>query len=345
MAADEIHGWLSSPEMKALIAFAESDPIGTKAFRSIVQDTSSAFPELVRELEGLAEGSGAALDSIWVANLIAELDPLLPPSQSSASNQGHCTDIYAHADANPEYPIHGHNEDWSVDAKEFWYYVSLTPDPDSEQEADFSACAGLTYPGSMLAYAPAWNAHGIYQTQNTLFPNNTRSDGGLACSFVQRAALCSESTTSLDAYLAKLHTGGWASGASLNVVDLGTGEMANAEVLLDAFDVVKVKSTGNYSHTNEFKHLVEGILVDLGEDSATHRQARLDELPPPESLQDIADRLGDTSDTELPLYRDTTLTSSLLDVASGALQIWDGRNPKEGDPDFVWNIKEWFGST
>ena len=335
MAKAEIQIWLAGSEMSALAAFAFNDPIGSKAFAQIKSTTSAAFPALVDELVGLSEGAEVPLDQIWVANMIAELDPLLPKIEGEKV-QGHCTDVFAHSSSNGG-SLHGHNEDWSEEAKPLWYYVSLRPEGD---DADFVECAGLAYPGSLLAYAPAWNAHGIYQTQNTLFPNNTRSNG-LACSFVQRAALCSDETTSINAYLDRLQSrGGWASGASLNLVDLNTGAMANAEVLLDDMDVFHVSD--NYTHTNEFKHLEEGMEVDLREDSATHREARLSAMDKPESIEMIGKMLGDEQDVDFPVYRTTTLTSSLLDATTGCLQVWDGKNPAEVDPDWEWNIKEWF---
>ena len=306
------------------------------------------------------------LDAVWVANLVAELDPLLPDDVRAATVNSHCTDLYSH-DANGG-AIHGHNEDWSVEMQPLWYYLSLTAAPDA---TDFVSCAGLTYPGSQIAYAPAWNAEGIFQTQNTLFPSTTRDDGGLACNFVQRAALCSASTTSLEAYLAKLNTSDWAAGASLNVVDTNTGSMANAEVLLNGFDVYMVAPSSNYSHMNMFKHLQgthtthtpprprlttspphhhhqpqpppkEGIAADLGEPSTVHRQARIDELPAPTSTDDIAAILGDDDDSAYPIYRDITLTTSTLDATSGVLRVWAGHNPAETEPDFVWNIREWW---
>ena len=49
-------------------------------------------------MRGIAEGAGVALDKVWAANLIPELESLMgvdkyddPPSEDSA----HCSDIYA----------------------------------------------------------------------------------------------------------------------------------------------------------------------------------------------------------------------------------------------------------
>lgn len=172
----------------------------------------------------------------------------------------------------------------------------------------------------------------------------------------------------MDEYFAKLDTGDWAAGASLNVVDLNAGSMANAEashneiyafqrtcagfriltsalhlqVLLDSFDVFAVVPGGNYSHMNMFKHLEEGIAVDLGDPSTMHRQARINDLPAPASTDDIAAILGDDGDSEYPIYRDITLTSSTLDATTGVYTVWVGTNPADTAPTFVWHLKEWF---
>ena len=69
----------------------------------------------MEELRGIAEGSGVDLDAIWVTNLIAELDPLLP---ALVRVEG-CSDLYGH-DKDSGAAVHGHNEDWSEEVKPLW---------------------------------------------------------------------------------------------------------------------------------------------------------------------------------------------------------------------------------
>ena len=53
------------------------------------------------------------------------------------------------------------------------------------------ACAGLIYPGALAGWGPSWNAHGVYLTQNSLFPN-VSLPRGLGSAFVQTDALCGD---------------------------------------------------------------------------------------------------------------------------------------------------------
>ena len=143
-------------------------------------------------MRGLADGSGATLDQIWIANLTPELESLLPPPSSGRT--GHCTDIFAHSNdvhatgggrfdssnnSSSSSVVLGHNEDWSEEVKPLWYFSVLEP---AGAGANFSACAGMNYPGTLLGYGSTWNAHGIYSTQNSLFPSPTRA-WGLACAW------------------------------------------------------------------------------------------------------------------------------------------------------------------
>ena len=115
-------------------------------------------------------------------------------------------------------------------------------------------CAGLVYPGSLMGWAPTWNAQGTYLTQNSLFPLKTRA-GGLGSAFVQRDAICGAAPRGtrrgIDHVLGGLRRGGWSSGASLNIVDLHERRMANLETHLDAHATYELPAAaGNYSHMN-----------------------------------------------------------------------------------------------
>ena len=100
----------------------------------------------------------------------------------------------------------------------------------------------------------------------------------------------------------------------------------------------------NYSHENMFKHLPAGERVDTGDNSTVHRQARIDALPVPRSAADVARILGDTADAAFPVYRDITLTTMVLDGATGVLDVWVDANPATAaaGPDFSWNLTSFF---
>jgi hypothetical protein len=351
LASSRIQGWLSSPEMVSLLNYSAT--AGRDAFQAIKRDNTAAYPALVKELEGLSAGSGVPLDTIWVSTLILELESLrsYPPGGAD-----HCSDLYAVPEAGVSQGFaHGHNEDWPGPIHDFWYWLSITRRIDGDGGGSgggitrLASCAGLAYPGALIGWAPSWNDRGMYLTQNSLFPRNSKR-GGLASSFVQREALCGAAGgDSLDAVVDALspsRVGGWAQAASVNIVDLNQKRMANVEIYEGRHAVYEVtKAPGaasNYSHFNHFKEL-GGVEEDGKRKSSAHRQARLDELPPSRTVGDIARRLSDRADEAYPIFRNMTLTSILLNGDDGALHAWCcGHRPVDAPPAYRWNLLDFF---
>lgn len=327
LASSQIQTWFQGEEMAKLKHFVATT--GLEAFRNLQRDNAVEFPELVQEMQGIADGAKVPLDWIWMVNLLPELESMWSSSSSSSLQGDHCTDIFS-----VEHTLHGHNEDWSEELKPLWYVVRYLP----MAGARFSECAGVVYPGTVIGFAPTWSKS-IYSTMNSLYPNATRTNGGLACSFVQRRAICD--STSVDQVLDRLDTGNWAASASINLMDLSSTSprtMVNVEAYLDDFSAFHVAT--NYSHMNMFQHLPVGITADRGDPSTHHRQTRLWELPAPTSVSDAITILGDTKDDQYPIYRASTLFTLVLHKYE--LQVWINGNPKETEPVYVWNLATFF---
>ena len=372
LAGERIRGWLASPEMIGLFNYTASD--GSAAFAQLKIDNGQAFPELVKELAGVADGANVPIDQIWTATMINELESLRSPG-ASASHAGHCSDLYAVPSGGFDTGFaHGHNEDWPGPIAKFWYFASYHALPG----ADFASCAGVVYPGGLVGWASSWNAKGIYLTQNSLFPKRNLP-GGLASAFVQRAALCgaggattpAASLNELQLRLsAQQHGVGWSSAASINIVSMHERRMANLEVHLDkhaGHEVVVASTRGatyseappseappseappseagaNYSHFNMFKELEVGVADDPGV-STVHRQARVDALSPVRNAADIAARLSDDADPLYPIFRNMTLHTLILDGPTGELTVWCcGRRAATDKPSYRWNLLSFFSS-
>ena len=78
--------------------------------------------------------------------------------------------------------------------------------------------------------------------------------------------------------------------------------------------------------------------------SPINRQARLDQLPPPQTWSDVAVRLGDMKDPNWPIYRDATLLTVVIDGATKELRAWEDQNPATSEPAKKWNIGTFFRS-
>ena len=379
LAGSRIRGWLKTDEMQNIIKYIKTAD-GAAAFSRMQKENTAAFPYLVRELEGMAKGAAVAVDDIWACTMINELESLMtngggqwPPAPNATTIQnkenvdlraGHCSDVYAVADGGASKGFaHGHNEDWPGPIFQFWYFVAYTASADAnDTDPSFGSCAGMVYPGGLVGWAGSWNSHGVYLTQNSLFPLRTLA-GGLSSAFMQRDALCNPKTASkgldaiIDAMTKKKPRAddkagglvGWSSGASINIVSLKEVRMANIEVHEDKHGVYelpihKEPTAGlNYSHFNMYKHLEVGI-ADAPSNSTMHRQARMDSLPPPRSVHDVKSHLSDAADTAYPIFRNMTLATLVLDGKSGKLDVWCCHHASlgGGPPQYSWVVPGFF---
>ena len=157
--------------MGSATGYATGYATGPEAFATFKRINAAEFPSYADEIRGIAYGANVSEDKVWCANLIPELESLMPPTP--ATQVGHCTDIFSHnsntnssdisntnssTTASAPTVVHGHNEDWSESVKPLWYFVAYTAQPG----ADFESCAGVAYPGTLIGYAPAFGANQVY---------------------------------------------------------------------------------------------------------------------------------------------------------------------------------------
>lgn len=350
---ERIQTWFKSCEMQNVFNFAFGSGSGNDAFQQIKQDSARLYPEYSEELEGIALGANVSSDMIWAMNMLSELENLpdfkndlicrRENERANSSLPGHCTDVFVNSEC------HGHNEDWSIALKPFFYFVTLTSIPrestvceiDLKGNYTFSDCGGLLYPGAIVAWAPAWaKKSGLYSTQNSLFPKKSLRYGVLS-GFPQKKAICE--SNNIDEALEILSKHKWAEGASVNLVDArgGGDNMVNVEVHESTFSIYNVSK--NYTHENMYKH--KDMLDGVGKFDASsfYRQEALNSFATPSNCKDIEMMLSDTSNTNYPVFRNITLTTMILNLKTLNLNVWCcGKNALQHDPVYQWDLSEWF---
>lgn len=337
LARTRIVGWFSTPEMRSVFAYVAGS--GKKAFAQLKRDNEAEFPEYVDEMRGIAQGAGVPLDQVWCANMLNELEGLMAIQGTPAV---HCSDIYAVSSGGYDAGFaHGHNDDWSDAAKPWWYLTSYTYKPDGSfrggNSSSFPSCAGVTYPGALVGWAPTWNGHGLFSTQNSMVPRRQRA-GGLACAFVQKRAICP--SRSLEEAASALSVPGWSDGASMNIVDMRGKKMANVELWEDLHSTLVVtNSMGNYSHFNEYKHLQTRSNKSIDDPRIFQhdpRQSNVDALPAPRSEEDVKARLT-------TVFRpDATITTLVVNGSTGKLSLWYATPSATSDPVYSWDLLHFF---
>mmetsp|Transcript_7155 Transcript_7155/g.13543 ORF Transcript_7155/g.13543 Transcript_7155/m.13543 type:complete len:377 (-) Transcript_7155:102-1232(-) len=329
LAKGYITGFLSISEIKALKAFVTDNPVGVLAFENFKKDNSKAFPRYVLEMQGIADGSSVDIETIWMINMLQELENLMR-QQDGKPQPDHCSDLMA---SGFEGIWAGHNEDWSEAVKPFMYIVAY--DSLDSRKANFVECAGFCYPGMVPGSAMSFNKHGIFYTQNAMFPSHSRNSG-LLSNFVNRNA-CEQSSWQGVAEVSNVTD--QAMGFSLNVVDVKAKIAMNVEVYEDrmALTFAGDSNTHNLSHFNKYKY-IDPLPQMPPRPSTEHRQKRVDSLPPWHTKEDVLRVLGDVQDAAYPIYRNITLMTLLLDGVSGDLNIWADANPYTAEPVYSWNV-------
>lgn len=120
-----------------------------KYFKEVfIKEINNSFPFYIQEIEGLANGSGYDLDTIWAINLQCELEYI--------KEKDGCSSIYF-KDKNENYFLH--NEDGHKANYGKMFIVLIKP----PSKVNFIS---IVYPGLLPGNAPGINKEGIFQTTN-----------------------------------------------------------------------------------------------------------------------------------------------------------------------------------
>ncbi len=215
------------------------------------------FPDLLREIEGIADGAGVAFHEAFLWNCRGDF-PDAERTQEDA-----CTTILLPA-ADGRAAVIGHNEDGAPEFAEHGFLARMEP----ENGIPFTA---FCYPGMIPGHAFGFNDAGLIQTINHIRPHDLAD--GVPRQIVTRAVLgCRD----LDEALALLRRKDRASGFHHNLGVAASGRILSVEA--PASGCVAVEIDAPSAHTN---HLIRPAFSDLPQTitpSSAARQERAEAL-------------------------------------------------------------------
>lgn len=241
----------ATPQFQALVPW-----LGSERLKGLEAAARNAFPEFIREIEGIADGAGQSFESVFLWNCRGDLRDLV------RSDEDACTSLMLPAGADRPATL-AHNEDGATELAGQGFIAHFEP----QTGPDFSA---YCYPGMLPGHAFGWNASGIVQTINNIRPHDLTI--GIPRHVITRAVL---SATTLEQVLAIVERDDRASGFHHNFAD-GSGRMISVEA--PASGIVVQEITTPHAHTN---HLIRPGLADIEQtisDSSRQRQARADAM-------------------------------------------------------------------
>jgi hypothetical protein len=285
----------------------ESEWAGSDRLRALLGAAREAFPEYVREIEGIADGAGVGFETMFLWNCRGDFPG--GGDQQHPEDAG-CTTVMIPA-LGDEPAIIAHNEDDQAELDGHCFLVRARP-------RDGIGFTSFYSPGLLPGHTFGANDAGLVQTINHIRPHDQTV--GIPRHLITRAILGS---VDLDAALAILDRGDRASGFHHNLGQAGDDRLLSVEAPASRCVAHPVRAA-----TVHANHLVFPECADIDQEtteSSLRRQRRADSLISEGVLEgrDATTVLGDAEDPELPICRkrrggvDTgyTLASALFSIA------------------------------
>jgi len=249
-----------------------------------------------------------------------------------------CSDVHARVLNNQKSisAFFGHNEDALEIIHETGYFITATI-----EKPNWIHYSAFHYPLVLAGNAFGFNKYLAFSS-NALFPRNVDLSG-FPRNLVERYLY---ESISIDDLIMRLNQIKPSVGFSFNVGSRKEQKIVNIEVFPETdnkhFTLFEVKA--NYSHFNMYLH--SDKVQQHSDDSSIHRKNVVDSYPIPKSPNDILKILGDTSDPQWPIFRNSnppdccsTVASALFDLKNESMSLFYG-NPFTSSPIHVFSLND-----
>ena len=249
-----------------------------------------AYPEFMREIEGIADGAGVDFESIFMWNCRGDLR--LPDDASAldhARAADGCTTIMIPA-TNEAPAVIAHNEDGAPELLGHCFWFSARPE-------NGPAFESFMYPGMLAGHTLGLNAAGIVQTINNIRVHDLKP--GIPRHIVCRAVLA---TTNMADALAVLGRGDRAGGFHHNLGSAKEGRLSSVEAPASGCQVRAIDEAPS-AHAN---HLVAAQFSSLDQEvtgSSRDRQTAADNWVRTRPPRSSADAEAILFERDTPIYR------------------------------------------
>lgn len=359
-----------STELNTLLECVRGE--GKSAYDIFLSNATRQFPQYVRELRGISDGSGQPFDAVFAMNMREEIGEFCP-ELANHEWVGHCSDVVIAADGSSSEGsavlLDAHNEDsggndvnntfilhahLGATDNEFWAYV---------------------YAGDLPSGAFGWMPNRSLAFSLNYVQPSVGVLGGYGRGFLSRALL---DTKSIDEMTQIATMDGQCAGHNYQLMDFSAKIVLNVEAanygqhaiyeVVAAAAQKRIKkhwggkrkedesTTSPFFHANEYLHLAINQTYSA---SSQARELRFSQLPSPVDLVSALDVIGDTEPTSPPIltaklmakksqedtytiYRDGTdggytLHSAIFDIIARTITVLGG-NPKDENVLFRFDV-------
>ena len=272
------------------------------------KQTKEAFPHLMDELKGMADGAQVSFMDLFFHNCpeVYDKELLSEWDREQAETEEHCTIAVSF---NKHGAIIGHNEDWGIESLDELYILKAT--------IGDTTFLGLNYATSLAGTSATINNWGLVQCINELYQETTV---GVPKCFVSRAIL--EYKTLQEALNGIINT---KRAAGYNHLLVQGDDVWDIEIAGHDIDIQKNEHMP-YVHTNHCisKHMQKYQL--FATKSSIARFDRATELIQPDmSVDQMKSLLSDTGNPKYPICRENiTIGSVIIEPTSFRMHICYG---------------------
>ena len=348
--AKRITDWFDDPNgsLQIFRKFHE-DQEGRKIVARYLETSEKYFPDYVQEMRGIADGSEAAFEDVFLANLWCEIffahrditDKICDSFDEKGDADG-CTTVYVNRES---MRVIGHNEDADIGSERFNYLAHVTVVDEEDKTTVRENFITFMYPGMIPGFA--FNVTNEFVITGNVLAPTAVCPSGVPVVFVLRKLLACKTTEEM-VEAAKCKPCGISYGFNLNIASIEGTDMWSLEILSGEKETevflhkVPVVSDGSetchYFHQNSYKHIVTEEQDVLNDTLA--RGKRCDEMPPPRDEADVRGILGDQENERYPIFKEHVEgnTSGSKTVCSAVFNIMDKNlhlyldNPKKNPP-------------
>lgn len=330
-----------------------SSAAGGHVFGELQRVSRDAVPDVVQEIEAIAEGAQIHTRDMWVMAMEIELGWFARKAGLSVALKPKSCSDYHSLSGDGSLSAWVHNEDGDPVDRPESFLVNANISGHSHR-------IGFAYAHDAGLAGWAWsvNAHGLAQSVNALNPANLTI--GVPDSLHARHVA---GATSLDDAIHRACSLQLAGGQHFNV---GSYKEAGRQLMIEASNVgcdvrelaPRASSAGTPKgdlegsgrhrasdvtigyHANLYESAklkgIDGGASALDATSSLHRMRRMAELPPAGSLDDLLAVVSDTNDPVYPIHRPypvhkpdlfTTLNSVLFDAHAATIAVWGPEAP------------------
>jgi hypothetical protein len=273
----------------------------------------AAYPDLVAELEGMAEGAEAAFSQLFLLSVRSEAAAALEPKG-----------CFEAALISPSVAVLGHNEDADAGFAETAFLAR------HRAEGWLAFCYPGFPPGMTFGFN--WKS-GLVFTCDSVSPRPMRI--GRARHFIARDLMRARS---FEDALSRALPEGRASGNHFLVADVAARRAVSIEAGVETADIAELR--GAFLHANHYLRLKTGQHLFA---SSPPRQERAESLPPAQDIAGLRAILSDDAGA-YPIWRravppdsGVTLCTALFDLDAGRLEVFRGK-PDSAPPAHLFDL-------